>query len=734
MTRLIDVIKASFPTGSSTQDFTQFEKLAPSGLQEALLSEDPSVGALVAGFIAEWAKHEPTRSLWRELDCWTLLISLLEKTSDKPTLINCLRALANLCFDDGMLRTLIFDGNRDALLGLEGNRAIKTVVAVTKHPDIDIVFIAWSAILNISMDNELVQSSMVKEGLYSSILARLDAFLVQPGVPDTSKEQNTIVAILKVWSNVLEADDAQKALFASHGFKAIAGFVEKVRHLLAAPDLDQDDYEWIVEAMDAMSVVLETISENENAQSHMVHSLVVAAVMDFIDTKSSYTPEKDEDTDPAEDEHETTLESVKLLLAKVVTASTMSDSNMKYLITQSGVIERFLGWTKASGNGEKLDDEIRMTGALCIGNIARSDETCEKLVRTFHVVQPLLDVVKLEGARLETAKYGKDETKLVIKVIHAALGALKNLSLAVSVRATLGTFHVIENMVSLFQLDHIQPLHVSIVGIIKNLCAGTAGIDGNVYRVLTGQEPPAESTVLSEMPPHGHTPSPLSKLIKLIWTASKDNDGGVRNEGGRLIVHLVKCIHRSKGRPPDLTTALDHLHLLSELNALTLIIQILTGAHLTKSGSGSTGPDTDHHVQFDAPPETTRVFPLVQNESIVALTLLCSLHRPTASKILKFSAVVPTLLSILSTPLQDAAAKVDSSLEDMQAKKPIHSIQTMMNACLLLRYLVQEADFDYRKDVKSILGDQMRHIPQGTDPASPELQFQVAISQVLELL
>ena len=135
--------------------------------------------------------------------------------------------------------------------------------------------------------------------------------------------------------------------------------------------------------------------------------------------------------------------------------------------------------------------------------------------------------------------------------------------------------------------------------------------------------------------------------------------------------------------------------ILLDINALTLILQILTGAFLTRPLEEDA---TEGHVQFDAPPGSTRVFPLVQNESIVALTLLCSsttviyhdiclffiVNSSTIGQIYKFKSVLPTLFQILSE-------KPDPKAEDpaigAQAT-PTYSIQTMMNSVLLLQYLV----------------------------------------------
>lgn len=88
--------------------------------------------------------------------------------------------------------------------------------------------------------------------------------------------------------------------------------------------------------------------------------------MDFIEAEPFPRPGKGDSAD------KDTLDTIKLLLAKVITSTTMSDGNMRYLIEKKDIISRFLAWTSVAGGGRDLNDEIRMTGALCLGNIGRS--------------------------------------------------------------------------------------------------------------------------------------------------------------------------------------------------------------------------------------------------------------------------------------------------------------------------------------------------------------------------
>ena len=161
---------------------------------------------------------------------------------------------------------------------------------------------------------------------------------------------------------------------------------------------------------------------------------------------------------------------------------------------------------------------------------------------------------------------------------------------------------------------------------------------------------------------------PIDKIVKLVWRDSKENDGSVRNEGGRLIIRLIKFIYNAK--------AVQYLPRLFELRAITLVLQSLTGAFLTNQdiSFGSTENFFDHHVHFDAPPKMTKVFPIVQNESLVALGLLASMEPLTINVLLRYSvSIFPTLLDIL----KDAPEGDDG-----------YSLETKANALILLRFLI----------------------------------------------
>lgn len=99
---------------------------------------------------------------------------------------------------------------------------------------------------------------------------------------------------------------------------------------------------------------------------------------------------------------------------------------------------------------KRTDDEIRMYGALSLGNLCRSDATCGILATPPNEIIPaLLTMIIFELERLkdfhnavaelnggssgevgnEAKRIMKIEIKSIVQLLHAGIGALKNLSL-----------------------------------------------------------------------------------------------------------------------------------------------------------------------------------------------------------------------------------------------------------------------------------------------------------------
>lgn len=439
-----------------------------------------------------------------------LLIIILQhglESNSERLVIATLRAVANLCFD--------CDDNREAILNTSDG--IQTIVDVIKAGNLKIDRVAFGALVNIAMENESVQTKLVQCGILDEVAKRLDF--------KNTDESDTKDYALKALSAISEADAGIEELLRSQLLFQISGGIEE---LAVTADLN-----YCLSMMDGICIFLETIMENTKIQVRLVESKVFEAAINFVEKRVSGN-ESDELADQ--------LLQVKVVLLKLITTTTMSDVNMNLFVSNAPLVSLFTRFMFNKDLNLKLQDELRMTGALCLGNISRSDTTCLKLVKTYNIVPSLLELVREEGLRL--TGIGK-ETKMIIKVIHAGLGALKNLSLAKDAREEMGRLNTIQTIVELFEIEDLQSLHMGMIGIIKNLCNG---VYQNVYKVLTGLD--CDSKPLKELPAlNPSAMSPIGRVIRLVWNSSHDSDSGVRSEAGRLVVYIIKALHTDQGNP-----------------------------------------------------------------------------------------------------------------------------------------------------------------------------------------
>ncbi|KAJ2997127.1 hypothetical protein HDV02_005868 [Globomyces sp. JEL0801] len=514
---------------------------------------------------------------------------------------------------------------------------------------------------------ELVQAALITGGVLNQIQIAIQPLETQI----MTSETNDSIIGLKVLSSVLESV-----------LQSISASMKLMNEHFKSTEIEDAEYDFIIEYMDAVSVVLETISENSNryqtltlkldpAQDLIYSVKLMDHMIDFINIWPDYVPME---------QSEINLKTVKIAISKIITTVTHSDYIMIEVLKHPSTVSHFINWMEAKDvpSDADLDDDIRMTGALCIGNLARS-------VYDHHIVSPLVKLLKVESERLKSDSIERTESKHLIRVLHAVIGAFKNLSLAgrtvnlnfvEKVRSEVGELETINTIVSLFELDHLKLIYVACIGIIRNLCAGDNDI--NLYRILSGTNPnQSDLAQMTQFDPN--TTSPVGKIIRLVWNVNDDHDGGIRTEGGRVIVNIIKAIHKRK--------ALQFIPLLFSLNSITLVLQTLTGAVLTRSTTSPvTDFDSDNQVHFDAEPEAARVFPTIQNESIVALTLLCSMDPQGVARIIRHRAVISVLIRILSPSTSESTA-------DDRA----YSIQMKTNVCLLLKFLLSDAT--YRSNV-----------------------------------
>ncbi|KAJ3411499.1 hypothetical protein HDV05_002107 [Chytridiales sp. JEL 0842] len=694
--KLLDAVKSLIPGDdtvreeiSSNTDLLSFladvlkyavDELEADKASRVEIDDYKTLAACVCMLVAESAKSESARGPFQEagmlkfvgeaLKCST---AYQDELSQKLT-IQCLRALANMCYEN--------ETNRDAVLEVGG--ALRAIVKCFSSDSITMLQTVCGSLVNITMDNEPVQTEVLEAGCLSKLLDILEL-----AVKHKDTHGHMISTSLRVINNLCEIEKGVQCLMdAQEGLPLLIDILREQHAVILGEEVDEEELVDALEMLESLTAVLETIGENDAVQRAIVSLDLLNTLLDFVDHRPKVPlPKPDEENEVPD------YELIRKNISRIVTLVTMNDANMSDIPLHTDVIDRFKQWmTQGLGTSSVIDeDEIRMSGALCIGNLARSDDTCALLTKKHQVGPALLELLNLEMDRVKTSGV-REETKSCIKVLHAVVGAFKNLSLAKPDRAILGDLGIIGPIASLLEIEGVKPVHLQCVGVLKNLCSVENEV--NVYRVLTGLDPknetkiarlpvPESATVISSKKPL----TPFQKLIRHIWRATGDNLAGIRNEGGRVIVNLVRTSHLC-GAPHLIKTIVD-------ANGITPLIQIVTGALLTKqkpsleSGEepnnenlpipheSSESLDTDHHVHFDAVPLEGQVYPLVQNEGLVALVLIANAVPGAISMITRYhTSLIPTAKSVLGSGMKDE--------EEGGEGKVVYADPVKINVCLLM--------------------------------------------------
>jgi hypothetical protein len=194
---------------------------------------------------------------------------------------------------------------------------------------------------------------------------------------------------------------------------------------------------------------------------------------------------------------------------------------------------------------------------------------------------------------------------------------------------------------------------------------------------MLNSESYSDQTVNSALPlDFNETHSLIERINTLAWCSIDEADGNIRNEAGRVNVNLVKLIH--KNSIPNLG------RLLLKYGCVPLVVQIVTSyiVSIPPPDQMTSNDFLDEKYVDLNPNRTFQTFPVVQNEGIVALVLLCSLCDEAIQVIARYHVpLVAFLKSILMrTEAEGSSRKKESSTID--------SI-TILNASHLLLILCQ---------------------------------------------
>ncbi|RUS35599.1 armadillo-type protein [Jimgerdemannia flammicorona] len=535
-----------------------------------------------AEICANAAKDESARTPIGESGSIELLVTFMKLSS--PThvevTIQCLRALANLCFDHDVNR------KRTSTTG-----AVSVIIGfVNTSNNANLVRTSCGALLNLGLNYEPIQSEIL----------RLEGLPVLVKLLSSDRLNHQAVCLAARVINYLVGLDKGRLQFTK--IEAIVSFV-KVLEYSWQVDKSQD-----LDLMESVVDVLEStvLEEKADAIQHTVaKSGVFPLLLDFVE---SATPPKHADEDDQKQFNE-----LRKTVVKITVAVTLTDSNMNLLYKDQTILGRFISWLRDDVFASR--DDLHACAALSIGNLARNDEHCIDLVQKHHLEVPLLAILMRTND---------------MRTQHAVISIVKNLSLPKANKSLLGASGAIQAAARFLKesKDMLKPIQFGAVGVLKHLATGNFE---NASRMITGREPSDQSPSL--------TTTPLDRLIALV---RRTDDMPTKSEGTRVLVNLVKVVWAQ--------------------DVLTDILQPKDG--ISTAPLRRTLLKSDGVVPPIAEMIRTTQFPVLQNEGVMALTLLLASSKDEGG------AVDTVFTSLTTTPAPPPLTEEEEEEEEEKEKDP----------------------------------------------------------------
>lgn len=176
---------------------------------------------------------------------------------------------------------------------------------------------------------------------------------------------------------------------------------------------------------------------------------------------------------------------------------------LEFYPLDSPLTQTLKSWLSAS------EDQFQVCSCIMLGNLARSDEVCETMVRDLDIHTELISILKGDAKAA---------------VLHSALGFLKNLAIASDNRLRLGDAGIIAAASRLWEYETIPQVQFSAVSISRQVIISCIE---NISRLL---DPLPDSD-----PPQTY----LSLLLSLF---EKSDSTPIKIEIGRIVASMCRTV------------------------------------------------------------------------------------------------------------------------------------------------------------------------------------------------
>ncbi|KAE8326087.1 armadillo-type protein [Aspergillus sergii] len=158
---------------------------------------------------------------------------------------------------------------------------------------------------------------------------------------------------------------------------------------------------------------------------------------------------------------------------------------------------------------QRTEDQLQICSCVMLGNLARSDEVCQAMVRDLNIHRDLISIVK-------------SDTKGA--VLHAALGFLKNLAIAGDNRLHLGRAGIIHAVSRLWEYETVPQVQFAATSIVRQVIIASVENVSHLLENFPGDED--HRTYLSQ----------------LLLRFEKTDSTPIRTEIGRIIASICRTL------------------------------------------------------------------------------------------------------------------------------------------------------------------------------------------------
>lgn len=264
--------------------------------------------------------------------------------------------------------------------------------------------------------------------------------------------------------------------------------------------------------------------ENERFQKLCVSNGMVENVLTVLHQSFSL------EVDRSSVEETKALVQLQLKINQSLAEVSGSELFAKFYPLDSPMIQTLKSWLTAT------EDQLQICSCVMLGNLARSDEVCEVMVRDLSLHKELVSILKSDARGA---------------VLHSSLSFLKNLAIAGDNRSYLGDAGIVPAISRLWGYETVPQVQFAATSIARQLIISSVQ---NISRLMEAPPPKGDSPT--------NRPTYLSHLLALF---DKIDSAPIKTEIGRIVASICRTLSpKAREQNDEAKTLLDRLFSLHE--------------------------------------------------------------------------------------------------------------------------------------------------------------------------